>query len=162
MNEFDAAMTCILAAIAADSSSPKAIRDSLRKVANPPGEKVTFLDLPRAIKLLRAGKDINYEGIAGPIDWDGNGDPASATYDFYKYVNSTLTPLRQYRNLHGRVLELDLTPPTTPAIAGKRVWTARHVVFRVSSHDPGAAGSSACSADATKLRRSRRMCSNSW
>ena len=137
VNEFDAAMTCILAAIAADSSDGKAIVTQLPKIANPPGQKYTFLQLPDAIKALRAGKDINYEGIAGPIDWDANGDPASATYDFYKYVNSTLTPQRQYRNLSGRVLALDLTPPTKPNVGGKRVWTSRHVVLTLSSHDPG-------------------------
>ena len=137
VNEFDAAMTCILAAIAADSANGKAIAAQLRKVAGPPGQKYTFLQLPQAIKALRDGKDINYEGIAGPIDWDSNGDPASATYDFYKYVNSTLTPQRQYRNLNGRVLQLDLTPPTKPKITGKRVSTSRHVVLRLSSSDPG-------------------------
>jgi branched-chain amino acid transport system substrate-binding protein len=154
VNEFDAAMTCILAAIAADSNSGKAIAGQLRRIASPPGQKFTFLQLADAIKALRAGKDIDYQGIAGPIDWDGNGDPASATYDFYKYVNSTLTPLRQYRNLSGRVLALDLTPPTNPQITGKRVWTKRHVVLKLSSHDPGNTSPPvivSCAFDAKKL-----------
>jgi ABC-type branched-subunit amino acid transport system substrate-binding protein len=137
VNEFDAAMTCILASIAAKSNSGKAIAAKLRAISGPPGEKYTFLQLPAAIKALRAGKDINYEGVAGSIDWDENGDPASATYDFYKYINSTLTVQRQYRNLHGRILSLDLTPPTTPVVVGKRIWTERHVVFKLRSSDPG-------------------------
>jgi ABC-type branched-subunit amino acid transport system substrate-binding protein len=137
VNNFDAAMTCILASIAANSSNGQKIAAQLRRIAGPPGTKYTFQQLPAAIKALRAGKDINYEGIAGSIDWDANGDPASATYDFYKYINSTLTVIRQYRNLHGRILKLDLTPPTKPAIRGKRVSKSRHVVFRISSHDPG-------------------------
>ena len=99
--------------------------------------KYTFLQLPAAIKALRAGKDINYEGIAGSIDWDAKGDPASATYDFYRYVNSTLTVQRQYRNLHGRILSLDLTPPTKPTIVGKRTQTSRRVAFTLRSRDPG-------------------------
>jgi hypothetical protein len=137
VNNFDAAMTCILASIAANSSNGQKIAAQLRRISGPPGTKYTFQQLPAAIKALRAGKDINYEGIAGSIDWDANGDPASATYDFYKYINSTLTVIRQYRNLHGRILKLDLTPPTKPAIRGKRVSKSRHVVFRISSHDPG-------------------------
>ena len=137
VNEFDAAMTCILAAIAAKSNDGKAIASKLRAISGPPGEKYTFLQLPAAIKALRAGKDINYEGVAGSIDWDANGDPASATYDFYKYINSTLTVQRQYRNLLGRILSLDLTPPTTPVIRGGRTLKSRHVTFMLSSHDPG-------------------------
>jgi len=137
VNEFDAAMTCILASIAAKSNDGKAIASKLRAISGPPGTKYTFLQLPQAIKALRAGKDINYEGIAGPIDWDENGDPAAATYDFYKYVNATLTPQRQYKNLHGRILTVDLTPPTKPAVVGSKRWTKTHVVFKLRSADPG-------------------------
>jgi hypothetical protein len=137
VNEFDAAMTCILASIAANSNNGKAIAGKLRAISGPPGVKYTFLDLPAAIKALRAGKDINYEGVAGSIDWDAKGDPASATYDFYKYINSTLTVQRQYRNLLGRILSLDLTPPTKPVIKGNRTPTSRRVTFTLSSHDPG-------------------------
>jgi ABC-type branched-subunit amino acid transport system substrate-binding protein len=137
VNEFDSAMTCILASIAANSNNGKAIAGKLRAISGPPGEKFTFLQLPQAIKALRAGKDINYEGIAGPIDWDANGDPAAATYDFYKYVNGTLTPVRQYKNLHGRILAVDLTPPTQPVVTGKKVSTSTHVVFKLRSSDPG-------------------------
>jgi ABC-type branched-subunit amino acid transport system substrate-binding protein len=137
VNEFDSAMMCILGAIAAKSNNGKAIASKLRAVSGPPGVKYTFLQLPAAIKALRAGKDINYEGIAGSVDWDAKGDPASATYDFYKYVNSTLTVQRQYRNLLGRILSLDLTPPAKPTIAGKRTQTSRRVVFTLRSRDPG-------------------------
>jgi hypothetical protein len=137
VNEFDAAMMCILGAIAAKSNNGKAIAAKLRAVSGPPGVKYNFLQLPAAIKALRAGKDINYEGIAGSIDWDAKGDPASATYDFYKYINSTLTVQRQYRNLHGRILSLDLTPPTKPTIGGNRTQTSRRVVFTLRSRDPG-------------------------
>ena len=44
---------------------------------------------------------------------------------------------RQYRNLHGRILSLDLTPPTKPVIRGKRTQTSRRVAFTLSSRDPG-------------------------
>jgi len=135
VNEFDAAMTCILASVAANSNNGRAIANQLRRISAPPGEKFTFLKIADAFKALGAGKDIDYEGVAGSIDWDGNGDPASATYDFYKYINGTLTPQRQYRNLRGRVLRLDLTPPTDPRVGLS--MKGDRVTFRIRSSDPG-------------------------
>lgn len=135
VNEFDAAMTCILASVAANSNSGRAIANQLRRISAPPGEKFTFLNIAGAFKALGAGKEIDYEGVAGSIDWDGNGDPASATYDFYKYINGTLTPQRQYRNLRGRVLTLDLTPPTDPRV--RLSVKGNRVMFRITSSDPG-------------------------
>jgi branched-chain amino acid transport system substrate-binding protein len=137
VNEFDAAATCILAAIAAKSNNGRAIANQLRRISGPPGQKFTYLQLTQAIKALRAGRDIDYEGIAGSIDWDANGDPASATYDFYKYVNGTLTPQSQFRNLRGRILALDLTPPTKPRVLGKRAQAGPRVVFGLAARDPG-------------------------
>jgi branched-chain amino acid transport system substrate-binding protein len=135
VNEFDAAMTCILASVAANSNSGRSIANQLRRISGPPGEKFTFLNIAGAIKALRAGKDIDYEGVAGSIDWDDKGDPASATYDFYKYINGTLTPQKQYRNLRGRILELDLTPPTKPRVRFSA--KGNRVTLRISSSDPG-------------------------
>jgi len=54
----------------------KAIRDNLRKVSNPPGEKITASveGFKKAFQLLSEGKDIDYEGAAGSIDFDKYGD----------------------------------------------------------------------------------------
>jgi ABC-type branched-subunit amino acid transport system substrate-binding protein len=158
VNEFDAVITCVLAAVAADSNNGKAIAQQLRKISGPPGEKFTYLELKDAIKALRAKKDIDYQGVAGPIDWDAKGDPASATYDFYKYVNSTLTPVRQYRNLRGRILKLDLTPPTKPRVVGKRDQS-RRVRFVLRANDPGNVSPPVvflCAFDDQKLRTCKR------
>jgi branched-chain amino acid transport system substrate-binding protein len=83
---FDAAMLCSLASIAAGSSKASDIKDNLRAVSGPPGKRYTFEQLPQAIKDLRAGKDINYEGTSGPIDFAANGDPTAGTYDQYGYT----------------------------------------------------------------------------
>jgi ABC-type branched-subunit amino acid transport system substrate-binding protein len=135
VNAFDAAMTCFLAAVSAKSNNGRAIARQLRRISAPPGRKYTFLQLPAAIRDLRAGRDIDYEGVAGSIDWDANGDPASATYDFYRYINAQLTVLRQYRNLRGRILKLDLTPPTAPRV--RTTMRGSRVTFRLSARDPG-------------------------
>ncbi len=52
----------------------RAIRDNLRAVANPPGEEVTYGELEKAFDLLTEGKEINYQGVSGPIEFDENGD----------------------------------------------------------------------------------------
>jgi ABC-type branched-subunit amino acid transport system substrate-binding protein len=83
---FDATVLCALAAVAAGSNDPSAIKDKLRAVSAPPGTAYNLTQLTQAIKDLRAGKDINYEGISGPIDFAANGDPTSGTYDQYAYV----------------------------------------------------------------------------
>src|SRR5438876_4774951 len=70
----DAANVAFLAALKACSSSPAKIKANLVAVSGPPGTKVTYLQLGKAIKLLRAGKDVDYEGAFSPVDFDSKGD----------------------------------------------------------------------------------------
>ena len=74
---FDGATVIALAIEKAGSDDPVAVRDALRPVANPPGEIVGPGDIARALELVREGKDINYVGAAGDIDFDENGDVVS-------------------------------------------------------------------------------------
>ena len=162
VNEFDAVITCVLAAVSADSNNGREIARHLQRISSPPGEKFTYLQLAQAIRALRAGREIDYQGVAGPIDWDANGDPAAATYDFYKYVGGTLTTQRQYRNLRGRILALDLTPPAKPRVIGATVQTKRRVTFALRSSDPGNVSPPVqilCAFDAQKLRTCGRSVS---
>lgn len=52
------------------------LRDNLRPVSNPPGEKVSVgLDgFKKAFSLIKDKKDIDYSGAAGEQDFDENGD----------------------------------------------------------------------------------------
>ncbi|HEX7022827.1 MAG TPA: ABC transporter substrate-binding protein, partial [Trueperaceae bacterium] len=50
------------------------IRDNLRDVANAPGEVVGVGDFNKALQLLKDGKDINFAGAAGDVNFDDNGD----------------------------------------------------------------------------------------
>jgi branched-chain amino acid transport system substrate-binding protein len=81
----DAANVAFLAAVKACSSSPAKIKANLVSVSGPPGTKVTYLQLGKAIKLLRAGKDVDYEGAFSPVDFDANGDTGSAVFEIWKY-----------------------------------------------------------------------------
>jgi len=71
---YDAAYLLALAIEKAGTTDGAKVRDALHEVANPPGEKVTAGEWKKARELIAAGKDINYEGAAGPHDFDENGD----------------------------------------------------------------------------------------
>jgi ABC-type branched-subunit amino acid transport system substrate-binding protein len=54
-----------------------ALRDQLREVSNPGGEEIEGGSEQRVLemlKMIKAGKKINYTGAAGPCDFDKNGD----------------------------------------------------------------------------------------
>ena len=74
---YDAVVLIALAAAKAGTTTDSvAIRDALRSIANPPGEAVGpgVEGIKKALMLIAEGKDINYEGAAGTVDFDENGD----------------------------------------------------------------------------------------
>ena len=71
-NSYDAAAVVALAIEKAANAAGTDIRDSIRDIANAPGEEVT--DIGEALELIREGKDINYQGASGEITFDDNGD----------------------------------------------------------------------------------------
>lgn len=75
---FDAFVLLAFAIEKAGLNEGPAIRDALREVANPPGEKVGPGDVRRALELIRNGEDIDYEGVAGSQNIDANGDVSNA------------------------------------------------------------------------------------
>jgi ABC-type branched-subunit amino acid transport system substrate-binding protein len=95
---FDAVMMCFLGAVAAGSSDSQDIQEQLQDVSAPPGDKFTFLQLADAIRALQEGRDIDFDGVTGPIDWDENGDPTTATYEVWTYgEGGALEVLRQFQ-----------------------------------------------------------------
>jgi neutral amino acid transport system substrate-binding protein len=77
-NTYDAAAVIALAIEKAGSVDGTAIRDNIRAVANPPGVEVT--DIGEGLMLIREGKDINYQGASGDVNFDDNGDITTAYY----------------------------------------------------------------------------------
>ncbi len=74
---YDATVLIALAAAKAGSTTDSAaIRDALRFVANAPGEVVGpgRDGISRALRLIAEGKDVNYDGAGGIVDFDENGD----------------------------------------------------------------------------------------
>jgi branched-chain amino acid transport system substrate-binding protein len=84
----DAANVAFLAALRACSSSPAKIKANLVRVSGPPGIKVTYLQMAKAIKLIRAGKEVDYEGAFSPVDFDANGDIGAAVFEIWKYSSA--------------------------------------------------------------------------
>ena len=89
---YDAVYVIALAAQKAGSTDPAAIRDAIREIANPPGE--TVLPGPdgwaRALELIAAGTDINYEGAASPADFDENGDVLKGAIEVWRVQGSAI------------------------------------------------------------------------
>jgi branched-chain amino acid transport system substrate-binding protein len=65
------------------------IRDYLRIVANPPGEVIMPGEFEKAFGLIKAGTPINYEGAAGSVDFDKNGDVVTPI-EVWKYKKGEL------------------------------------------------------------------------
>jgi ABC-type branched-subunit amino acid transport system substrate-binding protein len=88
---FDSVILSFLAALKGGSSNPNAIKANLRSVSGPSGTPVSYLTLPRAIKLILAGKRVAYQGVWGPIDYDKNGDVGSSLFKLWHYDGTNVT-----------------------------------------------------------------------
>ncbi|MEU6724213.1 ABC transporter substrate-binding protein [Nonomuraea wenchangensis] len=86
---YDAAVLIALAAEAAKDDSGRSIAAKLAEVSKG-GEKCK--SFKECADLLKAGKDIDYDGLSGPIEFDDNGDPAVATIGVYQYGDDNKYP----------------------------------------------------------------------
>ncbi len=71
---YDATFLIALAIEKAGSADRGKIGAALREVANAPGEVIRPGEWEKAKAAIAAGKDINYEGSTGNVDFDKNGD----------------------------------------------------------------------------------------
>ncbi|MEV0228846.1 ABC transporter substrate-binding protein [Nonomuraea sp. NPDC050786] len=93
---YDAANLLALAAEAAKSDAGVDIAAKLAEVSKG-GEKCK--SFKECVDLLKAGKDIDYEGVSGPVEFNEAGDPAVATIGIYQYGpnNKYATKALEYR-----------------------------------------------------------------
>ena len=96
---YDATMLVALAAIAGGSADGATIKANLKAVSEG-GEKVT--DFATAVQMLADGKDIDFDGLSGPVTFDDNGDPTEAYVGIYKYndVNTQIPTKSEYGKLN--------------------------------------------------------------
>ena len=67
-NEYDSVVIASLAMTAAKSTNPKVWLKDVVKVSNPPG--VQCSTYPTCVRLIKKGKDINYQGASGNDDFN--------------------------------------------------------------------------------------------
>jgi neutral amino acid transport system substrate-binding protein len=80
-HSYDAAALIAIAAEAAKDGTGEGIKSKIREVANAPGQEVS--DVCEAIKLVKDGKDIDYQGASGNVDLDEYGD-VKGSYDVWE------------------------------------------------------------------------------
>jgi branched-chain amino acid transport system substrate-binding protein len=71
---YDAAFLLALAIQKNGSTSRDGLSEALREVASAPGEKIMPGEWSKAVELIAAGTDIDYEGAGGALDFDEAGD----------------------------------------------------------------------------------------
>ena len=82
---YDSVALQILANAAAGENDGTAIRDQMRRIANPGGTEYgpqNFLD---AVEAAANGEDINYQGASSATNFNQAGDPASAAYAIWEF-----------------------------------------------------------------------------
>jgi branched-chain amino acid transport system substrate-binding protein len=81
MESYDAAALIMLAMQAAGSTDSKVYAAKIMEVANAPGEKILPGEIGKALELLAAGKDIDYDGASG-VELIGAGESAGRYREF--------------------------------------------------------------------------------
>ncbi len=111
---YDALYLTALAAVASQGVNSRCIRNSLIAVANPPGTVVGPgpEEFERAVGILEAGGDINYEGASGRVNFNLVGDVGSS-FEIWK-IAGDLTTGFEFVQVDVVILPgiIDITPPT--------------------------------------------------
>lgn len=71
---YDAAFLIALAIEKNGSGKREGLSEALRQVASAPGEKILPGEWKKAVELIKAGTDIDYQGAGGDLDFDSAGD----------------------------------------------------------------------------------------
>jgi branched-chain amino acid transport system substrate-binding protein len=80
---YDAIVLLALAALQGGKTDGTTLKDNLQSVSEDGTKCTTFTD---CAKLIAAGKNVNYDGLSGPITFAANGDPQQAYISIYKYT----------------------------------------------------------------------------
>jgi branched-chain amino acid transport system substrate-binding protein len=89
---YDAVVLTALAALQGGKADGATIKANLQSVSEK-GTKCT--SYAECAKLIADKKDINYDGLSGPITFDKNGDPTEAYVSIYKYSTGNVDTFEQ-------------------------------------------------------------------
>ena len=97
---YDAAAVLMLAAEYAGVNDGVAIRDALRTVSNPPGDRYPASrdGIRDALAAIRRGEDIDLDGEATSLDWDRNGDIVSAHIQIWRFREGEIEVIREFED----------------------------------------------------------------
>ncbi len=89
---YDHTSLIVLAMAAAKATTGEAIRDNIRRVSQGGGEKVE--SALAGLKLLAAGKKIDYSGASGPVDFNEVGDISNSRFRYEQVKAGKLVQLK--------------------------------------------------------------------
>ncbi|WP_435358242.1 ABC transporter substrate-binding protein [Haloarchaeobius sp. DFWS5] len=84
---YDSVAILILANAAAGQNDGAAIKDQMRRIANPEGMEVGPQNFVEGVEAAAKGEDINYQGASSATNFNEAGDPASAAYSIWNIEN---------------------------------------------------------------------------
>jgi ABC-type branched-subunit amino acid transport system substrate-binding protein len=67
---------------------PRAVAATMKELAGPPGERFGTLEYARAAAAVRAGRDIDFVGLSGPLDFDARGEVTDGFMQEYRVAPS--------------------------------------------------------------------------
>jgi len=85
---YDSVAVQLLANAAAGENSGPAVREQMRRVANPGGMEVTPNNLVEGVEAAANGDDVNYQGASSAVNFNEAGDPASAAYAIWEFAGT--------------------------------------------------------------------------
>lgn len=91
---YDAVVTIALAAEAAKSDAGTDIGKAIIDVTKGGTKCTSFAD---CVKLVKDGKDIDYDGVSGPIDFNDVGDPGQASFGILQFNDQNKLDTLEYR-----------------------------------------------------------------
>jgi hypothetical protein len=91
--QYDAVVLMALAIAKGGAATTESVHKNLRSVAGPPGEKINAQHLDKALKLIKEGKDIDYDGVSGSCDFDEHGD-VPGSFEVWKYSGGDIQTVK--------------------------------------------------------------------
>ncbi|MFB6161049.1 MAG: ABC transporter substrate-binding protein [Haloferacaceae archaeon] len=98
---YDSVALLLLANAAAGENSGTAIRDQLRRIANPGGTEYGPQEFVAAVEAAANGEDINYQGASSMTNFNEAGDPASAAYAIWQFASDQTTETIDVQSFEG-------------------------------------------------------------
>lgn len=86
-DNYDVVYATALAIAKAGTTDPLAVRDVLREVTGAPGTVVRPGEFKRALELIAAGEDIDYEGVNGSLSFNDDGSVTGGVYERWEVQN---------------------------------------------------------------------------